>query len=82
MNYTIKKILLHVWVLQNSLRFRLEPSEEETFKRYDVSKDKTVIPEKNLNSTRKISHGTNNTHVFLRYSDTLISIRLSPFSKR
>lgn len=74
-----KQLLLYIYILQSGIRFRIEPTETESFPRYDTSKDRTIIMQGELNLTRKISHGQNQTHIFLRYLDTQITIQISPF---
>lgn len=74
-----KQLLLYVYILHSGIRFRVEPTETESFPRYDTSKDRTIISHGELNLTRKMSHGQNQTHIFLRYLDTQITIQISPF---
>ncbi|OHT12203.1 glycosyl hydrolase [Tritrichomonas foetus] len=74
-----KQLLLYVYILHSSIRFRIEPTETESFTRYDTSKDRTIIMQNELNLTRKLSHGQNQSHVFLRYLDTTVTIQMSPF---
>lgn len=74
-----KQLLLYVYILQSSIRFRIEPTEEETFPRFDTAKERTIITVKELNLTRKLNYGKNGTHIFLRYLDTIVTIQVSPF---
>ena len=75
-----KELIFRVTFLDCGIRFRIEPSESESFKRFDASAERTVISQFSLNSTRTISHSQNLTHIFLRCFDETVTIQMSPFS--
>lgn len=74
-----KELILSIFFLNTGIRFRIEPYEEENFKRYDTSKDKTIIDNNEINSFKKFYNSRNQTHMFLRCNDETISIRIQPF---
>ena len=61
-----KELILSIFFLNTGIRFRIEPYEEENFKRYDTSKDKTIIDNNEINSFKKFYNSRNQTHMFLR----------------
>ena len=75
-----KQLLLKIWILKTGIRCRIEPVEEENFPRYDASIDRTVIVDKQLDAIKKMAESHNQTHVFLRCFDTVVTVRIAPFS--
>lgn len=74
-----KQLNFYVYFLQAGLRFRVDPSEAENFQRFDCAKEKTVVNPIELNTTKRYSHTTNKTHIFLYSSDTQVILQVSPF---
>ncbi|KAH0801954.1 glycosyl hydrolase [Histomonas meleagridis] len=74
-----KQLVLFIYFLQSGIRFRIEPTESESFKRYDTAKDNTIINSTELLLTCQINHGQNQTHIFLRCFDTTVTISINPF---
>ena len=75
-----KQLLLFIYFLQAGVRFRIEPTEPESFTRYDTTKDGTIINSNELRLTHQITHDQNHTHIFLRYYDTTVTIQINPFT--
>jgi len=63
-----------------ALRVRIEPNSKESFKRYDCSKEETIINQKKLSSLSPISHEKNQTHSIIRSQKTTVEICYNPFS--
>jgi len=74
-----KQLFMSVFFLQTGVRYRIEPTEAESFHRYDCSKERTVVAFSEVNQTKKYSNSQNATHIFLRYMDTQVTIQQSPF---
>ncbi|EAY22440.1 Glycosyl hydrolases family 31 protein [Trichomonas vaginalis G3] len=75
-----KQLVLFVYFLQTGIRFRIEPSETERFKRYDAAREPSIINKTELNITKPYSHSTNHTHIFLNQGDQSITISIKPFT--
>ena len=75
-----KQLVFYVYFLQSGIRFRIEPSESENFKRYDAAKEPSIVLKQEGNITKPYQHSTNRTHIFLTQNDNSLTLSIKPFS--
>lgn len=75
-----KQLVMFVYFLQTGIRFRIEPSESENFRRFDAAKEHTIVDKVEVNVTKPYSHSTNHTHIFLTQGDQSVTISIKPFT--
>ena len=75
-----KQLVLLIYFLQTGMRFRIEPSESENFRRYDAAKEPSVVIKQEINITKQYTHSTNRTHIFLTQGDNSMTMSIKPFS--